>query len=184
MISQLDNCEQHLELSPREARAVLVLVSGRCCRRLALSVQHGRDRVGGSRSAVCALGRRGADARGCWVLNPKDPQDVPRAVKLLSLVTEMRHLDSSEFTPSEWKTHRALCLLGEMFDPLLEPFINPTLSLSDQITHLVKFAHLACAIFLKHETDFVSNQLYGDVQCMVKNAIPYNYDQIDTGCDA
>ncbi|KAJ7939289.1 hypothetical protein B0H13DRAFT_2301050 [Mycena leptocephala] len=109
---------------------------------------------------------------------------VPRAVKLLSLVTEMRHLDSSEFTPSEWKTHRALCLLGEMFDPLLEPFINPTLSLSDQITHLVKFAHLACAIFLKHETDFVSNQLYGDVQCMVKNAIPYNYDQIDTGCDA
>ncbi|KAJ7479108.1 hypothetical protein FB451DRAFT_1131301 [Mycena latifolia] len=105
------------------------------------------------------------------LLNPKDPQDVPRAVKLLCLIADLRDLDTSEFTPSERNTHRALSLLGEMFDALVEPFINPTLSLSEQMTQLVKFAHIACALFIKHEGDFVSNQLYGDLQCMVKNAI-------------
>ncbi|KAJ7121698.1 hypothetical protein C8R44DRAFT_877079 [Mycena epipterygia] len=105
------------------------------------------------------------------LLNPKDTQDVPRAVKLLSLSAELRLLDPADFTTSERKTHRALSLLSEMFEALLEPFINPMLSLSEQITSLIKFAHLVCALFLQHETDFLPNQLYGDLQCMVKNAI-------------
>jgi hypothetical protein len=54
---------------------------------------------------------------------------------------------------------------------LIEPFITPTLSLSDQIVSLVKFAHIACALFVKHDGDFLSHQLYGDLQAMVKNAI-------------
>ncbi|KAJ7254251.1 hypothetical protein C8J57DRAFT_1076384, partial [Mycena rebaudengoi] len=112
-----------------------------------------------------------SDASIHTLLNPKDPQDVPLAVKLVFLVAELRHLDSSEFTPSERKTHRALCLLGETFHALLEPFINPTLSLSEQIIHLVKLAHLTCALFLQNEGGFIPNQLYGDIQCMVKNAI-------------
>jgi hypothetical protein len=106
------------------------------------------------------------------LLNPKDPQDVPRAIKPLCLVAEMKMaVDSTKLTPGELKTYRALCLLGEMFDALVEPFINPTLSLSEQLIHLVKFAHLICAMFIKHESAFISNQLYGDLQCMVKNAI-------------
>ncbi|KAJ6453050.1 hypothetical protein DFH09DRAFT_1392736, partial [Mycena vulgaris] len=106
------------------------------------------------------------------LLNPKDPQDVPRAIKLLCLVAELRMaVDSTEFTPSELKTYRALCLLGEIFDSMLEPFINRSLSLSDQLISLVKFAHLICAMFIKHESAFISPQLYGDLQCMVKNAI-------------
>ncbi|KAJ7133840.1 hypothetical protein C8R46DRAFT_1048234 [Mycena filopes] len=80
-------------------------------------------------------------------------------------------VDSTEFTPSELKTYCVLCLLGEMFDALLDPFINPTLSLSEQLIKLVKFAHLICAMFIKHESAFISNQLYGDLQCMVKNTI-------------
>ncbi|KAJ7703986.1 hypothetical protein B0H17DRAFT_1228185 [Mycena rosella] len=106
------------------------------------------------------------------LLNPKDPQDVPRAIKLLCLVAELRMaVDSTDFTPSELKTYRALCLLGEIFDAMLEPFINPALSLSEQLISLVKFAHLICAMFIKHESAFISPQLYGDLQCMVKNAI-------------
>ncbi|KAJ7743351.1 hypothetical protein B0H16DRAFT_1561498 [Mycena metata] len=106
------------------------------------------------------------------LLNPKDPQDVPRAIKLLCLVAELRMaIDSTEFTPAELKTYRALCLLGEIFDAMLEPFINPTLSLSEQLISLVKFAHLICAMYIKHESAFISPQLYGDLQCMVKNVI-------------
>ncbi|KAJ6618014.1 hypothetical protein B0H10DRAFT_2218174 [Mycena sp. CBHHK59/15] len=106
------------------------------------------------------------------LLNPKDPQDVPRTIKLLCLVVEIRMVvDSTEFTPGELKTYRASCLLGKIFDAMVEPFINPTFSLSDQLIHLVKFAHLICAMFIKHESTFISNQLYRDLQCMVKNAI-------------
>ncbi|KAK7034272.1 hypothetical protein R3P38DRAFT_2772359 [Favolaschia claudopus] len=58
-----------------------------------------------------------------------------------------------------------------MFDSLVDPFINPTLSLSEQMIALVKFAHISCALFLKHDGDFFPHQLYGDLQCMVKNMI-------------
>ncbi|KAJ7925444.1 hypothetical protein B0H13DRAFT_1600490, partial [Mycena leptocephala] len=105
------------------------------------------------------------------LLNPKDPQHVPSTVKLLTLMADLRSLDSSDFTPAEANTYRALCILGEMFDALLDPFINPTLSLSAQVIQLVKFAHLLCALFLKHGSDFMPNQLYGHLQCMVKSAI-------------
>jgi hypothetical protein len=105
------------------------------------------------------------------LLNPKDPQNVSNAVKLLTLIADLRHLEPSDFTPSESNTHRAFCLLGEMLDAMLEPFLNPTLSLSDQLILLVKFAHIVCALFMKHGSDFLSNQLYSDLQCMVKNAI-------------
>lgn len=105
------------------------------------------------------------------LLHPKDPQDVPRAVLLLCCVAELRDIDQSNFNPSERIMHNALCLLGDALEALVEPFINPTLSLSQQITHLVKFAHIACALFIKHGTSFLSNQLYGDLQCLVKNAI-------------
>ncbi|KAK7034343.1 hypothetical protein R3P38DRAFT_2519217, partial [Favolaschia claudopus] len=87
------------------------------------------------------------------------------------LIADLRQLDTSEFTPSEKITHRALSLLGEMFDALVDPFINPTLSPSEQMISLVKFAHISCALFVKHGGDFFSHQLYGDLQCMVKNMI-------------
>ncbi|KAK7026943.1 hypothetical protein R3P38DRAFT_3524460 [Favolaschia claudopus] len=101
------------------------------------------------------------------LLNPKDAQDVGRAIKLLWLIADLRDIDTSEFLPSERNTHRAISILGEMFDALLQPFINPDLSLSSQIQSLVKFAHLACALFIKHDGDFISHQLYGDLQCML-----------------
>ena len=66
---------------------------------------------------------------------------------------------------------RALSVLGEMFEALLKPFINPDFTLSQQIISLVKLAHIACALFLKHESDFMPRHLYSDLQCMVQTAI-------------
>ncbi|KAJ7858865.1 hypothetical protein B0H13DRAFT_1640313, partial [Mycena leptocephala] len=82
-------------------------------------------------------------------------QDVGRAVKLLYLTAELRHLS----------------LLGELFDAILTPFVDPTLSLSEQIVSLVKFAHLLCALFLKHDGNVIPHKLYRDLQCMIKNAV-------------
>ncbi|KAF8966236.1 hypothetical protein BDZ97DRAFT_1657828, partial [Flammula alnicola] len=73
-------------------------------------------------------------------------QDVPRAIKLLNLSADIRHLDDSEFDPSKQSTHRALSVLGETLAALVKPFINPDFSLSQEITRLVKFAHTACAL--------------------------------------
>ncbi|THH17691.1 hypothetical protein EUX98_g9079 [Antrodiella citrinella] len=105
------------------------------------------------------------------LLSPKDPQDVPRAVKLLTLIGDIRHMDTSELDPSEAKTHRSLSLLGETLNALTEPFVDPTLSLSKQIISLVLFAHLACALFMKHGSKFMPLHLYSDLQCMVRTAI-------------
>ncbi|KAF8055318.1 hypothetical protein FPV67DRAFT_1789064 [Lyophyllum atratum] len=105
------------------------------------------------------------------LLSPKDAQDVPRAIKLLNLTADLRNLDSSGFDPSERKTHCALSLLGEMLEALVEPFVNPGFSISQQITSLIKFAHILCALFLKHESAFMPHHLYNDLQCMVRTAI-------------
>ncbi|KAK7016508.1 hypothetical protein R3P38DRAFT_2785715 [Favolaschia claudopus] len=96
------------------------------------------------------------------LLHPKDAQNVSRAVQLLSCIVEIKTIDRETLDPSQEAEFEALCPLGEVFHYLLQPFINPTLSLSEQITSLPH---------LKNSTSFMSNQLYGDLQTMVKAAI-------------
>ncbi|KAF8206640.1 hypothetical protein K438DRAFT_1962974 [Mycena galopus ATCC 62051] len=105
------------------------------------------------------------------LLHPTDPQNVSRAVQLLLCVVEIRTIDKMGLDPAEEAEYEALCLLGEVFGALLQPFINPQLSLSQQITSLVTFAHLACGLYMQNGTSFMSNQLYGDLQTMVKASI-------------
>ncbi|KIJ93964.1 hypothetical protein K443DRAFT_134901 [Laccaria amethystina LaAM-08-1] len=94
-----------------------------------------------------------------------------RLTDLLKLSADVRNLGPADFDPSERSTHRSLSLLGEMLEALVEPFINPKISISQRITSLVKFCHIACALFLKHESGFMPHHLYSDLQCMVRAAI-------------
>lgn len=105
------------------------------------------------------------------LLNPSDAQDVPRAIKLLLCIVKIGKLNPSEFDPSEAAELEALSLLGEALDALLQPFINIELSLSQQIESLIKFSHLFCALYIQNGTSFIPNQLYADIQAMVKNAV-------------
>ncbi|KAJ7826505.1 hypothetical protein B0H13DRAFT_2440548, partial [Mycena leptocephala] len=105
------------------------------------------------------------------LLNPSDAQDVARAIKLLLSIVRISELDSDDFDPSEAAEFEALCVLGEALDALLQPFINTELSLSEQIESLIKFSHLLCALYLQNGTSFMPNQLYADIQAMVKNAV-------------
>ena len=81
-------------------------------------------------------------------LSPKDMQDVPRALKLLSLTADLRNLDTSDSNPSERNTYCALSLLGETLEALVAPFTNPDLTISQQTTSLVMFSHLIYTLFL------------------------------------
>ncbi|KAJ6556912.1 hypothetical protein B0H10DRAFT_2371775 [Mycena sp. CBHHK59/15] len=105
------------------------------------------------------------------LLDPSDAQNVANSIKLLMCIVEIVELDPKDFDPSEVAEFEALCLLGEPFDALLQPFINTELSLSEQIQSLVTFSHLLCALYVENGTSFIPNQLYADMQAMAKNAV-------------
>ncbi|KAK7015798.1 hypothetical protein R3P38DRAFT_2786718 [Favolaschia claudopus] len=104
------------------------------------------------------------------LLHPSDGQHVSEAIKLMLCIIDIAKLDSEHFDPSEAE-FEALCLLGEAYNALLQPFINVELSLSEQIQSLVTASHLFCALYVQHGTSFMSNQLYADMQSMFKNAV-------------
>ncbi|KAL1673657.1 hypothetical protein EV122DRAFT_222230, partial [Schizophyllum commune] len=119
----------------------------------------------------CIPNRRWPDTSILSLLQPDDAQDVPRAIKLLSLIADIRTISTDGMDPHELEEYTALCILGEMFEALILPFTEPGLSLSEQYRYLVKFSHILSALYTRNGRDFCSNQLYNDIQCMVKAAI-------------
>lgn len=112
------------------------------------------------------------------LLNPLDPQDVTRAIELIQALSNLRNLKSSDFNPSKFRTVRALQLIGALFHAMTQPFVNPDLSLAQQMAYLSEYAHITFMLYRQHGTSFMSNQLYGDSQVMVKNAYFYLAKQI------
>lgn len=86
-------------------------------------------------------------------------------------IIEIATLNADDFDPSEATEFEALCILGEVFNAWLQPFINTDLSLSEQIESLILCSHLLCALYLQNSTSFMSNQLYADIQASIKNAV-------------
>lgn len=105
------------------------------------------------------------------LLYPSDPQDVPRAIDLMRAIISLRPLRLSAPDPNTIADLDAIHLLSDLCESILNAFINPDLSLTEQTQYLSKFAHLSFSLFRLYRTSFMSNQLYGDSQCMVKSAI-------------
>ncbi|KAH9946904.1 hypothetical protein B0H21DRAFT_883457 [Amylocystis lapponica] len=82
------------------------------------------------------------------LLYPDDPQDVPRAVELMQAIVDLGKLElpvTADIDVNVISDMDAIRLLGAMLEAILEPFANVEFSLTDQ--------------------------LYGDSQMMVKNAM-------------
>ncbi|KIJ59298.1 hypothetical protein HYDPIDRAFT_60297, partial [Hydnomerulius pinastri MD-312] len=114
------------------------------------------------------------------LLYPDDPQDVPRAVELMSAIISLSRVNPTlpPFTPAGaipdvavLMDFEALVILGHILDSLLQPFINIHLTLSEQVTHLSRFSHLLYASYRDQRRRLMPNQLYYDSQTMVKNAV-------------
>ncbi|TDL20789.1 hypothetical protein BD410DRAFT_870927 [Rickenella mellea] len=105
------------------------------------------------------------------LLDPADHQNVPKAVRLLTAVASLRNLPTDTLNPTERKQHEALVVLGHLLDALVQPFVKVQLTLTQQVTNLSKYAHLAFILFRRHGTSFMTGQLYTDTQSMIKNAI-------------
>lgn len=104
------------------------------------------------------------------LMNPADHQNVPRAVKLIQAVIAISQLDPTQLSITEQLEHRAFRILAALWDSFLQPFIHPAYSLSDQLSTLSCFAHLAYALYILHGRDFMANHLYSDMQALVKAA--------------
>ncbi|KAK7693500.1 hypothetical protein QCA50_003068 [Cerrena zonata] len=104
------------------------------------------------------------------LLDPADHQNVPNAVKLLRAIILLGSINTAGMTALDISTHHAFCLQAELWNTLLDVHINPKLSLPEQLTLLSKHAHLLFALYRLHGSSFLSNQLYSDIQAMVKAA--------------
>ncbi|KAG9309942.1 hypothetical protein JVU11DRAFT_9974 [Chiua virens] len=114
------------------------------------------------------------------LLYPDDPQDVPRAIELMRAIIKLGRIDPTKppYTPpcqdpniEAYIDFETLRMLGDLFHNLLEPFVNPSLSLTQQVVHLSTFAHLLFTFYRGHRRSFMPNQLYYDSQTLVKNVI-------------
>ncbi|KAJ7707891.1 hypothetical protein B0H16DRAFT_1393244 [Mycena metata] len=109
------------------------------------------------------------------LLNPDDPQNVPIAIELLEAVVSLRTRRLEFDVPtSDVNTNTdldAIALFSFIADALLNAFTNPEASLSLQIESLSIYAHMLFVLFRNFRLKFMSNQLYGDSQTMVKNII-------------
>ncbi|KAG1863130.1 hypothetical protein F4604DRAFT_2030060 [Suillus subluteus] len=106
------------------------------------------------------------------LLNPDDPQDVPRAIELMQAIITLskNEFDTTTMSVGECADIVAIKILGAVLESILLPFIDVTLSLHQQIAHLSRYAHLTFTFFRLHRSAFMPHVLYYDSQTMVKNA--------------
>ena len=104
------------------------------------------------------------------LLDPIDHQNVPRAVRLLQAIAALDKLDMNKPSLGDQVKMQSVKLLAALWSSVLQAFIDPELSLSEQLTCLSRFAHLSYALHIMHGTGFMTNQLYSDMQVLVKAA--------------
>ncbi|KAI0681858.1 hypothetical protein C8T65DRAFT_597993 [Cerioporus squamosus] len=103
------------------------------------------------------------------LLDPNDHQNVPKAVQLLQAIQVLSNIKHPSPSPTDMDTQRILTLLGDLWTSFLNLYISPRWSLSEQLISLSKVAHLLFALFRAHGTAFMTGQLYGDIQAMIKS---------------
>lgn len=137
------------------------------------------------------------------LLFPDDPQDVPRAVELIRAIIRLAEIDPTQ--PPH--THpgmipdvdtvidfEAIKMLAHILHHLLEPFVNPTLSLSQQVSYISTCSHLIFCQYRLNRVAFLPNQLYYDIMTALKNIVfciakqlrldpASNFSLLDVGTD-
>lgn len=102
------------------------------------------------------------------MLNPNDRQDVPLAISLLVSTWSLSKPVVTD-KPTYYSTRRKINLFGELLAAFAQPYLMPSLSLTDQLCRLSKAAHIALALYVLGGTKFIPTQLYGDLQLAIKN---------------
>ncbi|EJD47513.1 hypothetical protein AURDEDRAFT_62190, partial [Auricularia subglabra TFB-10046 SS5] len=104
-------------------------------------------------------------------LNPNDKQDVPLMYSLLRALWSLPDAQPTD-KPAWAKSRTAIHMFGRLCFYLVAPYIQVSLSLSDQLEYLSAAAHLAVALFTRDNarSHFMPASLFLDIMHMVKNA--------------
>ncbi|KAI0798191.1 hypothetical protein C8Q75DRAFT_802082 [Abortiporus biennis] len=104
------------------------------------------------------------------LLQLPETKDVPKALEFIHTISQLCDIDLTPYSNNInlLTDLDSIHLLSELLNSLVQPFINPSFNLSDQVTSLSKFAHLSFILFRLYHLHFMSNQLYGDSMTMVK----------------
>jgi hypothetical protein len=108
------------------------------------------------------------DSAATAILAPNDKQDVVLMIQLLNGLANLPPTTNND-DPSVRTSRRIIRLLGHLYQNLLETYMHPSLSLSDQLTRLSTAAHIILALYSHEQGDFIPIQLYFDVMSMIKN---------------
>ncbi|KAF8835723.1 hypothetical protein BDN67DRAFT_1015278 [Paxillus ammoniavirescens] len=118
------------------------------------------------------------EAKANKLLFPDNPQDVPCAIELIQGIICLSEIDPTQ--PPYTRPgmipdinvvidFEVIKMLTNILHHLLEPFINPSLSLSQQVSHISACSHLLFCQYRLNRTAFLPNQLYYDVMTAMKN---------------
>ncbi|KAJ8508387.1 hypothetical protein ONZ45_g9334 [Pleurotus djamor] len=108
------------------------------------------------------------DSSARILIDPADHQNVPRAVKLLRTIGQLKDINLPYINPVDEANLNAWHALDDLISAGLLPFISKELDLTDQLSSLSKFSHLLFAHYRKHGPAFISNPLYADLQGITK----------------
>ncbi|EIW82024.1 hypothetical protein CONPUDRAFT_54412, partial [Coniophora puteana RWD-64-598 SS2] len=105
-----------------------------------------------------------------YLLNPEDKQDVILAYKLLRHIWRMPPAGANT-RPGFASARKYICILGDFFRHLISPYIDPKMSLRDQLFHLSVATHLMCSLYMHPAggNAFLPKVLHTDIQIMIKN---------------
>ncbi|KAK0479504.1 hypothetical protein IW261DRAFT_1287846, partial [Armillaria novae-zelandiae] len=95
-------------------------------------------------------------------------QDVILMLRLLNSILQVPQAKPDDL-PSVQSSRCIICLLGRLYYHLLNAYLDVSLSLSEQLTHLSAATHIILAIYSRDKGDFIPAQLCYDTQSMIKN---------------
>ena len=103
------------------------------------------------------------------LINVKDHQNVPLAVQLLELLSDVdQYFNNNSITLADAKDEiKVLSIIAKL---LLSTFAYPKKSLLEQLVDLAQLAHMLLYIFRKHKQKFITTDLYMDLQSTIQDA--------------
>ncbi|KIJ30600.1 hypothetical protein M422DRAFT_53688 [Sphaerobolus stellatus SS14] len=99
------------------------------------------------------------------LFDPKDHQNVPKAIRLLSAVRDLN--ENEDFTRIE--VNYPITFLGKILGYFIDPFVKTSWSLSQQLTSLSALAHTLFHCWRMDGSKFCAGSLYYHIQSLIKN---------------
>jgi hypothetical protein len=96
-----------------------------------------------------------------------------KIIQQLKLEVKYNYHLEVDLNPSQFKTNQAMDFFSHLLHCLIQPYINSTLSLTEQVKLLVEVQHIMLILYRKNAKAFSPLQLYGDKGVMIKNIMFY-----------